>query len=80
MDLPVLDMTGLKGFYDLTLDWVPERRQSGENKGDVPVVADGPSGLTLPMAVQEQLGLKRDSQRGPVSVLVIDHAEHPVVD
>jgi uncharacterized protein (TIGR03435 family) len=30
--------------------------------------------------VQEQLGLKLDSQRGPVEMLVIDHAEHPVED
>ncbi len=65
VDLPVLDMTGLAGFYDLTLDWVPERAQLG----------DSPSGLTLPVAIQEQLGLKLETRKAPVEMLVVDHAE-----
>jgi len=75
VDLPVLDMTGLKGSYDLTLDWVPEPRQSGESKGDVPVVADSPTGATLLLAIQEQLGLKLESRKAPIEILVVDHAE-----
>lgn len=74
MDLPVLDMTGLKGFYNLTLDWVPEPRQSGDNKGDAPVIADGPSGPTLPDAIQ-RLGLKLESRKAPIEILVVEHAE-----
>jgi uncharacterized protein (TIGR03435 family) len=74
-DLPVLDMTGLQGFYDLTLDWSPEPRQSGESKADVPVAADNPSGPSLPVAIQEQLGLKLETRRAPVEILVVDHAE-----
>jgi len=74
-DLPVLDMTGLKGFYNLTLDWVPELRQSVESKGDVSVIADNPSWPTLLVALQEQLGLKLETRRAPIEILVVDHAE-----
>lgn len=75
MDMPVLDMTGLKGSYDLTLDWFPEPQQSREGKGDVPLVADSPSGTTLPEAVQEQLGLKLELRKAPIEILIVDHAE-----
>jgi len=68
-DLPVLDMTGLKGFYNLTLDWVPELRQSVESKGDASVIADSPSGPTLLVALQEQLGLKLETRRAPIEIL-----------
>jgi uncharacterized protein (TIGR03435 family) len=59
----VIDNTGLKGFYKIDLTWAP----------DDPT-ADGPSIFT---AVQEQLGLKLESTKGPVQVLVIEHAEKP---
>jgi uncharacterized protein (TIGR03435 family) len=74
-DLPVLDMTGLKGLYNLTLDWTPEPRQSAERTGDLPVVADIPSGPTLLVALQEQLGLELETRRAPIEILVVDHAE-----
>jgi len=75
MDLPVIDMTGLKGLYDLKLDWVPEPRQSGENKGDATLVPDSPSGLPLPEAVEKQLGLKLESRKAPIEILIVEHAE-----
>jgi uncharacterized protein (TIGR03435 family) len=74
-DLPVLDMTGLKGFYNLTLDWVPEHRQSGDSRSDLPAVADSPSGPMLLTALQEQLGLKLETRKAPIEILVVDHAE-----
>ncbi len=76
----VVDKTGLEGFYDFTLEYTPDPSLSG--RGDLPgpppgldvAVIAGPS---LFSAVQEQLGLKLESTKGPVSVLVIDRAEQP---
>lgn len=61
----VVDRTGLKGFYDFLLTWTPDEAQAD---------APGPSLFT---AIQEQLGLKLESTKGPVEVLVIDRAERP---
>src|SRR5688572_11127900 len=73
----VVDKTGLAGNYDFTLTWTPDQmpqRPPGapEPPGGVPPI--DPNGPSLFTAVQEQLGLKLDSQRGPVAVLVIDRA------
>jgi uncharacterized protein (TIGR03435 family) len=67
----VFDRTGLAGEYDFTLTWTSDVRRS-PSPGD-----DGPSIFT---ALQEQLGLKLDSQRGPVEVLVIDRVQQPTAD
>jgi uncharacterized protein (TIGR03435 family) len=69
-DLPVIDMTGLKGYYDLTLDWIPEPKQPEPGAG-----ADASTGLTIPMALQEQLGLKLENRKAPIEILIVDHAE-----
>jgi uncharacterized protein (TIGR03435 family) len=70
MDRVVLDRTGLKGNFDITIDY--ERN---------PDTADTPgfdiTGPAMFTAFQEQLGLKFESTRAPVDVLVIDHAEKP---
>jgi uncharacterized protein (TIGR03435 family) len=65
MDRPVLDLTGLDGLYDFTLDI------SGLNNFNPRSVEDttGPSIFT---AVQTDLGLKLDSRKAPVDILVID--------
>ncbi len=60
---PVLDQTGLKENYDFKMTFAPDLNATE---------ADGPSIFT---AVQEQLGLKLDSQKGPVEVLVIDSVQ-----
>jgi uncharacterized protein (TIGR03435 family) len=62
--MPVLDKTGLTGYYQFDLKYADER-QPVENQV-------GPSVFT---AVQEQLGLKLESKKSPVDVLLIDHAE-----
>jgi len=79
----VQDRTGLTGAWDIDLTWTPDQMpQRPPGAGDGPPqfngVAVDPNGPSLFTAVQEQLGLKLDSQRGPVETLVIDHAEKPV--
>jgi|KBSSwiStaDraftv2_1062776.scaffolds.fasta_scaffold507804_1 uncharacterized protein (TIGR03435 family) len=77
----VQDRTGLTGNYDFELTWTPDQmaqRPPGAPDPLVNGVAVDPNGPSLFTAVQEQLGLKLDSQRGPVETLVIDRAEKPV--
>jgi uncharacterized protein (TIGR03435 family) len=71
----VIDKTGIQGRYDLTLKWTPDTgadAASGGTDGSAPDA--GPSIFT---AIQEQLGLKLESAKSPVKVLVIDHVEMP---
>jgi uncharacterized protein (TIGR03435 family) len=79
----VEDKTGLTGLYDWRLTFDPQVLMAmvGQLGLAIPPGAlpqsDSPSLLT---ALQEQLGLKLNSARGPVDVLVIDSAEPPTVD
>jgi uncharacterized protein (TIGR03435 family) len=78
----VADRTGLIGQFDLTLDWAPESNSSAftASAGRSPTPGlPGPTG-SIYTALQEQLGLKLESTRGPVDVLVIDHVERPTPD
>jgi uncharacterized protein (TIGR03435 family) len=74
----VVDKTSIEGRYNLTLSWTPDGGASPEISASERIAAapdsGGPSIFT---ALQEQLGLKLESQRGPVQVLVIDHIEMP---
>jgi uncharacterized protein (TIGR03435 family) len=72
LDRPVLDRTELKGGYDFDLSWTPDL-PSGLPEG-APVDTSGP---TIFAALPKQLGLKLEPQRGPVEIMVIDHAEKP---
>lgn len=67
-DRPVLDETGLTGLYDFKLEYARD-----------PAASDGvaPSIFT---AVQEQLGLKLESQKAPIEILVVDSAERPTAN
>ncbi len=72
----VVDRTGLTGTYDFTIKWLPVESQAatGGQQG-----TPSPEGSESPIftAIQDQLGLKLESQTAPVEVLVIDHAEQP---
>ena len=72
----VVDKTGLSGAFDCELTWTPQvfLQRSFDRERFSSIDPDGPSIFT---AVQEQLGLKLESARGAVDVLVIDHVEHP---
>lgn len=79
----VIDQTGLKGQYDIQLEWTPDTTErKGMGDGDPrpnseAAPAPDPSGPSIFTAVQEQLGLKLEGQKGPVDILVIDHVEKP---
>jgi bla regulator protein BlaR1 len=81
LGLSVLDRTGLKGFFDLNLEWTPDESQvrgaADGPDGRVRTPAPDPNGPSIFTALQEQLGLKLEKQIGPVEVLVIDHVERP---
>lgn len=81
---PVVDMTGLKGKYDFVLEFSPEDFRAMMIRSALA------AGVTLPpravqfaaaasgdslFAAVENLGLKLDSRKAPVDVLVIDHVE-----
>ena len=72
----IVNKTGLTGGFDLELTWTPDA-PAGNAPDATPLANDGPSLFT---AMQEQLGLKLDAQRGPVQVLVIDSAVRPTED
>ena len=81
----VADKTNLAGNFDLALEYTPDPNMAG--RGDLPPLppgaapdrpaSDGPSIFT---ALQEQLGLKLESTKGPVDVFVIDLAQKPSED
>jgi uncharacterized protein (TIGR03435 family) len=72
----VLNRTGLTGKFDLDLHWT-DLAQLFQPDVAIPQPADGPSLLT---ALQEQLGLRLDSRKGPVEILVVKQAERPIPD
>jgi uncharacterized protein (TIGR03435 family) len=65
----VFDRTGLAGEFDVNLRWTPDL---GTNSQAAPTDS-GPSIFT---AVEEQLGLRLESGKAPIDVLVIDHIDH----
>lgn len=78
----VLDKTELSGAYDFEMTYAPEGLGGGPPpllNGAPPPTFD-PNAPTVFTALQEQLGLKLDSQRGPVEVLVIDRVEPATAD
>ena len=76
---PVLDKTGLTGRYDLNLQWTPDDSQLPMFKatGTPSASQSAASGSSLFTTMQDQLGLKLESQDSPVEILVIDHVEKP---
>jgi uncharacterized protein (TIGR03435 family) len=60
---PVTDATGLQGKYDITLTWIP-----GEPSAD-------DAGPSIYQALQDQLGLKLESKKASIDIVVVDHAE-----
>jgi len=64
----VVDETSLGGSYDVSLHWTPD---------EAPPAVDNSADPSLFTALQEQLGLRLESAKGPVEVLIVDRAEKP---
>jgi uncharacterized protein (TIGR03435 family) len=70
MDLPVVNSTGLKGPFNFKLHWTPDNARGARPGEEVSIFT----------AIQEQLGLRLHPGKGPVEVIVIDHAELPTAN
>jgi uncharacterized protein (TIGR03435 family) len=68
---PVVDKTGLAANYDWLLEWSPD---SGIGDPDTAPTGTGPTIFT---ALQEQLGLRLESGKAPIEMLVVDHLDRP---
>jgi uncharacterized protein (TIGR03435 family) len=69
----VIDKTGFTALFDAQLDFVPD-----ETTPAMPPPPGSPvSGVSLAQALQQQLGLRLESAKGPVEVIVVDQAERP---
>lgn len=78
----VIDKTGLTGKFDVHLEWAADDAMPGLVAPGLPPDTGAPpagtdSGPSIFTALQEQLGLKLESSKAPVEVLVIDHVERP---
>jgi uncharacterized protein (TIGR03435 family) len=71
LNAPVMDATGLPGYFDFGLRWNPDDSQT-----DGPP-SNGPDGPSLFTALQEQLGLKLEPRKVPTDLLIVDRAELP---
>ena len=78
LDRPVVDQTALTGRFDFRLTWTPDETQFGAVGGYTPPATENPDAPPdFFTAIQQELGLKLVSNKGPVDVLVIDHIERP---
>jgi bla regulator protein BlaR1 len=78
---PVVDQTGLTGDYDVSVDFSMEATRAAMRAESASAASNAaaelPPGITFMDAVREQLGLKLESTKAPVPMLVIDHIERP---
>ena len=71
---PVVDLTGLNGFYDFNLSYLPQNLPQEQRSNLSKELLDRPSIFD---ALKEQLGLKLTPRKGPVQYFVVDHIERP---
>jgi uncharacterized protein (TIGR03435 family) len=76
LNMPVVDRTGMIGLYDVTLRNVES--QWGPKGPSVTALSS--DAVIVPVAVQEQLGLKLELGRAPLEVVVVDRVERPEFD
>jgi uncharacterized protein (TIGR03435 family) len=76
LQIPVVDATGIKGFYDFTLN-PAQFAVTGTVNSPLPPIGYGDLVVT---AVQEELGFKLEKRKMPLEITIIDHAERPSAD
>jgi uncharacterized protein (TIGR03435 family) len=75
IDRPVVDLTGIKGPYDFTLQWTMPNGGRGDGpRADGAPAAPAEPGTTI-FAALDQVGLKLEARKHPMSVIFVDHAE-----
>jgi len=78
---PVLDATGLKAHYAMTLSWYRERHAPLTPTSDAtPTITDPLAGPAIFEAVQQQRGLRLQPKKGKVEAVVIDHIEKTPIE
>ena len=75
LDRNVVDRTGISGYYDVVLDFVPEAPPAPDG-----VAQQSELGPTVFQALREQLGLRLDPSRAPVEYLTIESATRPLAN
>lgn len=82
IDHPVIDSTGLQGAWDFALTWTSRAAydsaiKSGETtqRSDTASAVVPNGSLSLFEAIDKELGLKLELQRGPMPVVVLDHVK-----
>lgn len=80
----VMDQTGLNGLFSVDLQWTPDALRNRAAQEGAATLVNGqplnPDGPSLPTALQEQLGLRLESRKGPVDMLIVDSAEKVPAD
>ncbi len=71
---PVLNRTGLNGYYDFTVEFLPPSKHDGTSTPEAPLETPG---ATFEDALKQQAGLKLLKQTGPAPVYIIDRVEPP---
>src|SRR5262245_6742107 len=74
---PVEDRTGLTGNFDIDLDWTPDRQAPAPPAGAPALPLTDPNGAGLFTALREQLGLRVESTKNSIDIVVVDYAEYP---
>ena len=77
LDRPVIDRTGLSERFDFTLDWTPDEFQVPGLGARTPAPDSGAPFPNLFTAFKDRLGLKLESTKGAVEILIIDRVEKP---
>lgn len=70
---PIVDKTGLDGRFDFALEFAPDQMSASPDAAAQPEL----TGPTFEQALKAQMGIKLESQKGAVTVLKVDHIEHP---